>query len=56
MPGQFVSRSGGFTLQDYLPRDMDTYFNYRGSLTTPPCSEGVTWVWFTDNRQVSDRQ
>jgi carbonic anhydrase len=32
-----------FSAFDLLPRDLN-YFNYRGSLTTPPCSENVDWI------------
>ena len=31
-------------------------FRYQGSLTTPPCSEGVEWIIMTERRQISPEQ
>ncbi len=40
---------------DLLPVDF-TYFNYSGSLTTPPCSEGVNWMVMATPNSVSTAQ
>ncbi|CAM9368966.1 unnamed protein product [Heterosigma akashiwo] len=32
------------------------YYNYPGSLTTPPCSEGVTWILMKDPIKMSTKQ
>jgi carbonic anhydrase len=40
---------------DLLPKSMD-YFRYSGSLTTPPCSEGVRWYVMQESITVSKAQ
>ncbi|MCB0210340.1 MAG: carbonic anhydrase family protein [Anaerolineae bacterium] len=40
---------------DILPADR-TYYRFNGSLTTPPCSEGVTWLVMTNPIEISQEQ
>ena len=40
---------------DLLPADR-SYFTYMGSLTTPPCSEGVLWMVMKTPMPISDAQ
>lgn len=42
-------------LNQLLPKDR-AYFTYMGSLTTPPCSEGVLWMVLRQPVQVSSQQ
>lgn len=32
---------------NFLPANIDSYYFYRGSLTTPPCNEAVHWIVFS---------
>jgi len=40
---------------DLLPEDRD-YYRFNGSLTTPPCSQGVIWLVMKQPLQVSSAQ
>uniref|UniRef100_A0A1A9ZSR2 Alpha-carbonic anhydrase domain-containing protein n=1 Tax=Glossina pallidipes TaxID=7398 RepID=A0A1A9ZSR2_GLOPL len=36
--------------------DVDKFYTYKGSLTTPPCSEAVTWILYPDPISISAKQ
>lgn len=44
---------GSFTIGSLLANvDVRKFFTYRGSLTTPPCSQAVTWIVFEDIQEI----
>jgi carbonic anhydrase len=58
MPGAAGGRSmlgNNITASGLLPADRD-YIRYNGSLTTPPCSEGVRWLLMKQRMSVSGQQ
>ncbi len=52
---QELAPSTPIDLQKLLPADR-SYMTYMGSLTTPPCTEGVLWMVFRQPLQVSVEQ
>jgi carbonic anhydrase len=53
--GEDVAARASLDLSGLLPEDR-SYFTYMGSLTTPPCSEGVLWMVMRQPVQVSPEQ
>ena len=47
--------TGQINAADFLPSDQTT-FRYEGSLTTPPCTEGVSWFLMIHPIQLSAQQ
>jgi carbonic anhydrase len=39
-----------------LPADLSGYYHFMGSLTTPPCTEGVKWFILKDKQTISKEQ
>ena len=50
IPGVTINPNG------LLPSNKSSYLTYAGSLTTPPCSEGVNWFILTNFIQASSAQ
>lgn len=53
--GKFDSAEIKINPAQLLPTKL-SYYNYAGSLTTPPCSEGVNWMVMTTPVEVSSAQ
>lgn len=56
MPDQSANLPFGFTIRSMLPESTENYFTYKGSLTTPPCLEVVTWIDFKHPIRLSHNQ
>lgn len=54
-PGQRTMLGPGVTAEALLPASRD-YIRYNGSLTTPPCTEGVRWLILKERMSVSRQQ
>lgn len=44
------------SIHDILLSELNDYYTYNGSLTTPPCSEIVTWIDFRQSIPLSHSQ
>lgn len=53
--GHEVQLSSNVSAENILPVSRD-YYRYNGSLTTPPCSEGVVWLVMKDAVSISKAQ
>ncbi|MGT2929862.1 carbonic anhydrase [Streptococcus dentasini] len=47
--------SKAITVNKLFPKSLD-YYNFEGSLTTPPCTEGVNWIVFKTPETISKKQ
>lgn len=53
--GEERDLSTSIAIGDLFPKNLD-YYNFKGSLTTPPCTEGVNWVVFKHQENISKQQ
>ena len=53
--GETVPLASGAEAAEYVPAGPG-YYGYAGSLTTPPCTEGVRWIVMQTIGTVSDEQ
>lgn len=53
--GEIKLNSLRLNVSAFLPENQ-SFYHYQGSLTTPPCSEGVNWYVFQTPIQMSTSQ
>ena len=53
--GNTITLKRKYIATSFLPEKLD-YYRFNGSLTTPPCTEGVRWIVLKDIQQVSAEQ
>jgi carbonic anhydrase len=53
--GELIKLKTRFTPNEVMPTN-NRYYRYSGSLTTPPCSEGIRWVIMKSPLQASSEQ
>jgi carbonic anhydrase len=51
-----VNSGARINAQELLPPELDDYFTYSGSLTTPPCTESVRWIVLRRPMEISHAQ
>jgi len=52
---EIVTLAHPFAVKDMLP-SYSAYYRFNGSLTTPPCSEGVRWFVLKEAKSLSENQ
>lgn len=55
-PGEIINISGEMLQLDKLLPAERSYYRYAGSLTAPPCSEGVEWMVMRQTVKISKEQ
>ena len=43
-------------IMETFPQHLNSFYHYTGSLTTPPCTEGITWIIMTDPVIATENQ